>query len=46
MPPIWFACICCPNVCISSFVFMYASKNLAVQRSRQTDSPLLISPSR
>lgn len=45
-PPIAPPCLCCASPCIFSDTFTFTSKNLATQRSRHTDSPLLRSASR
>ena len=39
-------CLAAASPCIFSLTLMLTSKNLETQRSRQTDSPLLSSPSR
>lgn len=45
-PPIPPPCLCAASPCIFSETLMLTSKNLATQRSRQTDSPLFRSASR
>lgn len=46
MPPPPPACLPAASPCIFSLTLILTSKNLATHRSRQTDSPLLRSPSR